>query len=269
MAVDHYENFPVASLLLPRSLRRHVVAIYRFARHADDIADEGDAKADERLTRLEALRNDVALIERGLTPDSEPCRSLAQTVRECRLPTLPLRHLLDAFSQDVIKTRYDDYAAVLDYCRRSANPVGHLILALYGESGGDNLRQSDAICTSLQLINFWQDVALDWDKGRIYLPLDEMQRFGVSEADLAGKICNPRFRDLMAFQCERARMLMNSGRMLPRRLPGRLGIELRLVIEGGLRILEKIAKVDFDVFRARPVLAALDWPVVAWRAAWH
>jgi phytoene synthase len=259
--VAHYENFPVASLLLPASLRAPVEIIYRFARSADDLADEGGDAPGERLAKLDAYR-------RQLGAPSEPLlRDVERIVCEHGLPRQLFRDLLDAFSQDVTKTRYADYAELLDYCRRSANSVGRLLLHLFKRTSEADLRQSDAICTSLQLINFWQDVAVDFAKGRIYLPQDEMRKHGVSEEHIAAGRCDDAWRALMAFQVRRTRELMLSGAPLGRALPGRLGLEIRATVQGGLRILEKIEQAHFDVFRRRPVLRWFDWPVVLARAA--
>jgi len=267
MPVDHYENFPVASLLLPSRLREPVEAIYAFARSADDIADEGDADALHRLARLNDYRLELNRIERGERPDGPIFGRLADNVRRWELPVQLLRDLLDAFSQDVGKTRYRDFDELLDYCRRSANPVGRLLLRLYRAETAQDLRDSDAICSALQLINFWQDVAIDWRKGRIYLPADSMARFGVDEAHIDAARVDERWRRLMAFEVDRARTMMLSGAPLARRLPGRIGWELRLVVQGGLRILERIEAVGYDVFRRRPSLGKADWARLAWRAA--
>ncbi|MDY0013520.1 MAG: squalene synthase HpnC [Rhodocyclaceae bacterium] len=266
MPVDHYENFPVASLLLPRRLRAPVEAIYTFARSADDIADEGDAPPVMRLARLNDYRRELLAIEQGQTPTDPLFARLARAIRAHRLPIQPLGDLLDAFQQDVGKTRYADFPELEDYCRRSANPVGRLLLALYGAASPDKLRLSDQICTALQLINFWQDVAIDWVKGRVYLPQADLARFGVTETSIAQGRVDEAWRQLMAFQVGRARQMMQSGAPLARQLPGRLGWELRLVVQGGLRILEKIEAQGYDVFRHRPVLGKTDWPVMAWRA---
>src|SRR5574343_1457192 len=185
MSVDHYENFPVASLLVPSGLRRPIEAIYRFARSADDIADEGDASAAERLAGLAASRAELDCIEAG-TPARTPLfADLARVIAAHALPVQLFRDLLDAFAQDVVKKRYADYPELLDYCRRSANPVGRLVLHLFGRIGAAQLEQSDGICTALQLINFWQDVAIDWQKGRVYLPQDDLARFRISETQIA------------------------------------------------------------------------------------
>jgi len=270
MPVDHYENFPVASLLLPARLREPVEAIYAFARSADDIADEGDAPALLRLARLNDYRNELNAIARGEAPHDTSLAPifvrLARNIGAYALPLQYFRDLLDAFSQDVGKTRYADFGELADYCRRSANPVGRLLLHLYAAATPDNLRRSDLICTSLQLINFWQDVAVDWQKRRIYLPADDMARFGVGESHLDAGRCDDAWRALMAFEVRRARAMMLEGAPLARRLPGRIGWELRLMVLGGLRILERIEAVDYDVFRRRPVLKKSDWPRLAWRA---
>lgn len=267
MAVDHYENFPVASLLLPARLRPAVVEIYRFARAADDIADEGDRPPHERLAELDAFRGELDAIAAGRKPSIPLFVALKGTIDSCDLPLQPFRDLLDAFSQDVIKARYKDFDDLLDYCRRSANPVGRLLLHLYRTADEPNLRQADAICTSLQLINFWQDVAIDWKKDRIYLPQDDMARFGVTEAQIAAGDCDANWRALLDFQIRRCRGLMREGAPLGRTLPGRIGLELRVVVAGGLRILEKIERAGCDVFHRRPVLGTFDWPLMLWRAA--
>lgn len=266
MAVDHYENFPVASILLPRRLVPAVEAIYAFARSADDLADEGDATPQQRLAALAAYEAELDGIAAGARPAQAMFARLAEVLRDYRLPQQPLRDLLSAFRQDVVTTRYADYPALLDYCRRSANPVGRLMLGLYGVDDPASLRESDAICTALQLINFWQDVAIDIDKGRIYLPQEDLARFGVPEDAIAHGRIGPAWRALMGFEVERARALMLEGAPLATRLPGRIGWELRMIVQGGLRILEAIERVRYDVFRRRPQLKRRDWIVVGWRA---
>jgi squalene synthase HpnC len=258
--VAHYENFPVASLLLPAPLRAPVEVIYRFARSADDIADEGSGAPQARLHKLEEFRRQLG------APESPLFEEVAATVRLHSLPLQPFRDLLDAFSQDVTKARYADYAELLDYCRRSANPVGRLLLHLFKRTSETDLRQSDAICTALQLANFWQDAAIDFAKGRVYLPQDEMARHGVSERHLAEARCDDVWRELMAFQVRRTRELLRAGAPLGRRLPGRIGLEIRATVQGGLRILEKIERAGYDVFRRRPALRWFDWPLLAARA---
>lgn len=266
MPVDHYENFPVASLLLPRRLRRPIEAIYRFARAADDIADEGDAPDAVRLQGLAEYGDELTRIERGEPPLRPAFAELAAIVVEWRLPVPLLRDLLDAFAQDVVKKRYADYPELLDYCRRSANPVGRLLLHLVGRTSAENLHRSDCICSALQLVNFWQDVAIDWRKDRVYLPQADLARFAVGEAQIAGGGWSAEWEALLDFECERTRCLMLAGAPLVHQLPGRMGWEIRLTVQGGLRILERLRQVRGDVFRHRPVLAAGDWLHIGKRA---
>ncbi|HEX5125543.1 MAG TPA: squalene synthase HpnC [Rhodocyclaceae bacterium] len=265
MPVEHYENFPVASLLLPRHLREPIEAIYAFARTADDIADEGDALPVHRLAALNDYYRELNIIEQGGEPLEAMFIRLARNVRKYRLPTNLLRDLLDAFSQDVVKTRYANFDEVVDYCCRSANPIGRLLLHLYDRATAENLARSDDICTSLQIINFWQDVAIDWQKGRVYLPQDDLAQFGVSEAQIDNGYVDENWRALMRFQIARARRMMLRGAPLATALPGRMGWELRFVVQGGLRILERIEAVDYDVFRHRPTLGKLEWARLAIR----
>jgi squalene synthase HpnC len=266
MAVNHYENFPVASLLLPSRFRHPVALIYRFAREADDFADEGDLPDDIRLQQLDGFRRELHRIDAGAPPGIPWFSALARIVGERRLPVDAFRDLLSAFSQDVTKKRYADYGEVLDYCQRSANPVGRLLLILYGNATAQNLAYSDAICSSLQLINFLQDIAIDYRKGRIYLPQDEMARFEVSERQIAAGDVGGNWRSFIAFQIARARELLYAGAPLGRILTGRVGLEMRMIIAGGDRILTKITRVGGDVFRRRPVLRWFDWPLLLARS---
>jgi squalene synthase HpnC len=250
-SIDHYENFPVASWLCPAHLRPAVVAIYQFARTADDIADEGVADAHSRLSSLKAMESDLlACTTTGHVSAQWPqvFTPLAAQIRHHFIPLQPLLDLLDAFTQDINythkKRRYASREELLDYCRRSANPVGRLLLHLYGVKDSASLAQSDAICSALQLINFWQDLSVDIPRGRHYLP------------------DNATLSEETAF----ARSLMHQGSPLVNTLPGRGGWELRLVVQGGLRVLDKLENVD--AFKHRPVLKGLDWLNVAWRSAW-
>lgn len=271
MSVDHYENFPVASWLLPPSLREPVTAIYAFARSADDIADEGTLSPDLRIAQLQTYQQQLNLIETGQTATHPIFVRLAKNIADYNLPISLLRDLLDAFEQDVHTTRYESFEVLLDYCRRSANPVGRLMLRLYRQESALDLEQSDAICTALQLINHWQDAAIDWQKnaphGRVYLPQDDMHRFGVEPLHFTEQRCDAAWQDLMRFQCDRARSLILQGAPLARRLPGRIGWELRMVVGGGLRILDRLATVRYDVFRHRPTLGLTDWPRIVWQSA--
>src|SRR3954454_9704487 len=266
MAQNHYENFPVASLLLPARLRRPVQAIYAFARQADDFADEGDWPAPIRLGKLTGFAQQLDLIESGAAPSLPLFLDLAQVIEEFGLPIGLFRDLLSAFSQDVIKTRYANFGELMDYCRRSANPVGRLMLHLYRATDQRNFIWSDEICSSLQLINFWQDIAIDFRKHRIYLPVDEMAEYSVTEAQIANGDANSNWRNLMLFQIGRTQGMLHAGAPLVRALPGRIGLELRMIVMGGNRVLEKLQAAGGDVFRYRPVLRAYDWPVILYRS---
>jgi phytoene synthase len=266
MGVGHYENFPVASLLLPGRLRRPVATLYRFARAADDLADEGDHTVAARLHALDLFTRQLGQIERG-EPVTDPLfRALAGTIHEHRLPYHYFHDLISAFAQDCVKTRYQDFAELQEYARRSADPVGRLLLHLFDAAEAKNLHDSDKICSALQFINFWQDVAVDYRKQRIYLPLADMQAFGVSEADIAKGIATESFRALLRFQIERTRALLHEGAGLGRALRGRVGLEIRMIVAGGDTILQKLIDADCDVFRHRPVLRALDWGAMLLRA---
>lgn len=274
--VTHYENFPVASVLCPPHLRAPIAAIYAFARTADDLADEGTTSPAERLSDLAAYRLDLQAIATGGVPSdrwTHVFAPLAAMLRQHALPVPLLADLLSAFVQDVEKTRdhagYATRSELLDYCRRSADPVGRLLLHLFGAATPANLHRSDAICSALQLINHWQDVGIDLGKGhngRIYLPQDDMNRFNVTENDLRCRRASADFRALMRFQVERARALMLEGAPLGRALPGRIGLEIRAIVAGGLRILAKIEAAGYDVFNNRPVLGPFDWPRILWKA---
>ncbi len=269
MAVQHYENFPVASLLCPAPLRPAVVALYRFARTADDLADEGDVPGTQRTLQLAAYRADLAAVARGAAPGErwpDVFGPLARALRQHDLPPPLLHALLDAFEQDVRNPRYADRAALLDYCSRSADPVGRLLLHLYRVGDDLSLRQSDAICSALQLINFWQDLSVDLPRDRVYLPLQDLQRHGLDPAGCLQQPEGAATRALVRDLAQWAVALMTEGAPLALRLPGRIGWELRLVVQGGLRILEKIAAMDYTTPRARPALHRSDAPRLVWRA---
>ena len=269
MPVEHYENFPVASWLCPPALRPAVTAIYGFARTADDLADEGDATPAQRLADLATYRRDLDAAAAGAPPSARWTAvfgPLAGAIARHGLPVTLLHDLLDAFSQDVVQARYADRAELLDYCRRSANPVGRLLLHLYGIDDPRALQESDAICTALQLANFWQDLGVDTRRGRIYPPAADCARHGVSVEALLGGRDSAAVRSLIAELVDWTRALMRCGAPLVHRLPGRAGLELRLVVQGGLRILEKIEHLHFDTLRSRPVLRWLDGPLLIGRA---
>ncbi|HHU94451.1 MAG TPA: squalene synthase HpnC [Alcaligenaceae bacterium] len=273
MSVDHYENFPVASVLLPKHLRDPIKHIYWFSRSADDIADEGEFSDVWRLEQLQGYREALAQIQNGHLqlkaddPRAAIFTPLAPVIAQYELPISLFTDLLTAFEQDITVKRYQSYAALHDYCKHSADPVGRLLLHLYNELRPDSLMMSDAICTGLQLTNFWQDVAIDWKKDRVYVALDELEAFGLEPsyigARCAGTHTDPaqdvQWQQLMQKQVSYARGLLQQGMPLAKRLPGRIGLELRLIVLGGLRILERIDQVRYDVFNARPKLGKTDW----------
>ena len=264
--VQHYENFPVGSILLPGRLRRPVSVIYAFARAADDFADEGDLDDTTRLALLDGFRKELDAIGADTTPTTPLFHDVADIVAKHKLPLQPFYDLLDAFSQDVTQKRYANFAEVMDYCRRSANPVGELLLHLYEAATPKNLAYSNAVCTSLQLINFLQDIAIDYrEKNRIYLPQDEMAKYGISENQLALGQTLGMWNPFMQFQIERARKLLHAGTPLGKALPGRIALELRMIILGGETILRKLHK-NSDIFNERPVLQAGDWLYMLYHA---
>jgi squalene synthase HpnC len=274
--IDHYENFPVASWLCPAHLRQPIAAIYHFARTADDIADEGNASAQERLADLQEYRRDLlATCSSGHPPSARwpgVFGPLQYTIATRQLPTQLLHDLLDAFVQDIHKsaaqTGYEDQTELLDYCRRSANPVGRLLLHLYGVVDALALQRSDAICSALQLINFWQDPSVDIPRGRYYLPRQDCERFGVTQAEVLACKQTPAATLLIAALAHSARASMLNGLQLVHQIPGRAGWELRLVVQGGLRILDKIEALRYATLTQRPTLRWWDFPVMLWRAVW-
>ena len=273
--IGHYENFPVASLLCPPRLRAPIAAIYHFARTADDIADEGDVPARQRLEQLDAMHDDLLAVAAGQPHSGRwplVFGPLADMIAAFELPVPLLADLLDAFTQDVIKTRdqagYTDQAELLDYCRRSANPVGRLLLHLYGVRDEAALRMSDHICTALQLINFWQDLSLDIPRGRHYLPAQDCAAREVTTDELNAMRQTPDATKLIAAQVQIARQAMRAGAPLVHRIQGRAGWELRLVVQGGLRIADKIEALNFATLRTRPRLGPRDVVLMIWRGLW-
>lgn len=259
IAASHYENFPVASWLLPRRLRLPVAAIYAFARRADDLADEGVLPAAQRLAALDAMARALDDALRGRPGEDALFVALADAVARHDLPPQLFHDLLTAFRQDVTKTRYANFGEVMQYCRYSANPVGRLLLHLTGEASPQNLGYSDAVCSALQLVNFYQDLGQDYvEMGRIYLPQDEMQRFGVSAGHLERRISDASMRRLMQHQYQRADQLLRSGAPLGRALKGRFGLEIRMIVMGGARVLYLLKRQDADLF-SRPRLRLPDW----------
>lgn len=279
MSVNHYENFPVASWLLPKHLRQPVTHVYWFSRSADDIADEGEHSDTWRLHQLKNYREALSQIDRNalaLNPEDDRYAiftPLAPIIKTHQLPISLFNDLLTAFEQDVKVKRYQNQEQLHHYCKHSANPVGRILLHLYQELKQDSLVMSDAICTALQLANFWQDVAIDWQKDRIYVPLDTLQQFELDENYIAARCAGDptnaaqdvQWQKLMQQQVQYARDLLHSGKPLAKRLPGRIGIELRMIILGGLRILERLDQVQYNIFTARPKLGKTDWLLLSSR----
>jgi len=271
LASRHYENFPVASCFLPEYLREPIALIYSFARQADDFADEGDLTIEQRLNLLSSFRDELDLLQAYIEPKSAFFVALGQMMRARKLPFSPFYDLLDAFSQDVTKTRYADYEDVLDYCTRSANPIGCLLLHLYQQATPENIAYSNHICSALQLINFLQDIAIDFKKNegkqRIYLCQDELQAFGISEQTIRAYVnatqpVDDYWQQFMHFNLRRTHALLSAGKPLGKILKGRIGFEMRMIIAGGERIIHKISAVNGDVFNHRPKLNYLDWAIV-------
>lgn len=257
LARRHYENFPVASRLLNKKIRKHIAVLYAFARIADDFADEPEYDGVRRERLLDWRRQ---LEETGVKPAQHPVfLALAQTLRELDMPKQPFDDLLSAFLQDTEKKRYETFAEVLDYCRRSANPVGRVVLMIHGCRDEALFKMSDAICTGLQLANFWQDVSVDLKKDRIYIPLEDFAAHGYTEADLRMGVYNDRFKALIKQQVCRTRSIFEEGRRLSKRLDWPLSLEIRLTWLGGRQILKMIRRLDYDVLRSRPKLSKGDW----------
>ena len=270
LASRHYENFPVASVFLPRHLRGPIALIYSFARQADDFADEGDLSIEERLGLLDDFREQLDLLQAYIKPKREFFLVLGKMIRSKNLPLSPFYDLLNAFSQDVVKTRYANYDEVLAYCAQSANPIGRLLLHLYGQASPENIKLSDHLCSALQLINFLQDIADDFkknaDKQRIYLCQDEMAKFGVTEQMIADQVVNANWQQLMRFNLDRTSKLLQAGKPLGRILKGRIGFEMRMIIAGGERIICKLNQVNGDIYHHRPTLQPLDWLRIFFKA---
>ena len=272
LAREHYENFPVASWLLPAAMRPHVAAVYAFARTADDFADEGDRSTSERhalldawLDRLRACAEASGSMDAAARDEDLFFVALGHTIRERRLPVSLFEDLVSAFRQDVTKTRYDTWDEVLDYCRRSANPVGRLVLRIAGYQEAELDRSSDALCSALQLANFWQDLARDWAKGRLYLPREEFVPRGAREADLDRGSITPAWRSALGGAARRTRRLFGEGRGVCDGVSGRLKWELRLTWLGGTRILERLEAIGFDAFAHQASLGPGDVPLLLWR----
>jgi squalene synthase HpnC len=275
LARQHYENFPVASRLLPRAMRPHIAAVYAFARIADDFADEGARSDAARLALLDDWARRLEVAARGETDDDGSdmaaiFMAVGDTIGTCRLDVDLLRDLLSAFRQDVTVKRYDTWDTVLDYCRRSANPVGRLVLQIAGYRDASIAAASDACCTALQLTNFWQDLERDWAKGRLYVPLVAVREAGADERDLDRRRITPEWRRALVGVAARTRSLFDAGRPVADAVAGRLGWELRATWLAGVRVLDRLEAGGFDVFHARPAIDGADalplaWRLVTWR----
>ncbi len=274
-AASHYENFPVASVFLPRHLREPIALIYSFARQADDFADEGDFTIEQRLSALNQFRDELDLLQAYIKPQTNFFATLGIMIRSRNLPLMPFYDLLDAFCQDVTKTRYQNFSEVLDYCSRSANPIGRLLLHLYQAATPDNIALSDNICSALQIINFLQDIAIDFKKNdgkqRIYMCQDELLKFGITEQQIAAYVhasvpVDKQWQQFMQLNLQRAHALLIAGKPLGRILRGRIGLEMRMIIAGGERIITKVNKVNGDIFNHRPTLNKWDWLLILFKA---
>ena len=265
LARSHYENFPVASWLLPAPMRPHIAAIYAFARTADDFADEGELSDDERLSKLDAWGAQLK------NPGDHPIFvALHDTIRKFDLDPQLCENLLSAFRQDVVTKRYETWSGLLDYCRRSADPVGRLVLGVAGYRDEQLNAQSDAVCTALQLVNFWQDIEKDWAKGRVYVPAELSRATGASEADLQARHMTPEWAAAVKVAADRTRALFAEGRGVANGVRGRLRWELRATWLGGVRILDRLEAAQFDIHQSRPTLgfadaAGLVWDMVGWQ----
>lgn len=266
IAKNHYENFPVASWILPRKMRLPTAAIYAFARRADDFADEGTATDEQRIAQLEQLAQQIEQLYLGTKSDDPVFIALADSVQQFNLPKTLFIDLIDAFKQDATQKRYADFGELMQYCRRSANPVGRLMLHLYGQTDHTTLAQSDAVCSALQLINFYQDMAQDYNElNRIYIPQDEIKAAFVNETYFRRQRTDGPMIILMRKQYQRAHKLLQGGAPLGKSLKGRFGFEIRLIIAGGSRILLKLDKQTDNVF-SRPRLDMNDWLWIFWTA---
>jgi hydroxysqualene synthase len=269
IARTHYENFPVASHLLPSAMRPHVAAVYAFARSADDFADEESRSPEERYRLLEEWRELLwkASESTGSGPPYSPLfRALGHTMRMCGLSVSLFEDLLSAFRQDVATHRYATWDDLLDYCRRSANPIGRLVLGIAGYSGPELEYRSDCVCTALQLTNFWQDLAIDWRRGRLYVPAMDLQAADAWERDLDRGVLTPEWGRALHRVAERTRALFDEGRAVCDQVTGRLRYELRVTWLGGMLVLERLVASEFEVFRSRPMLSRRDALRLSWRA---
>ncbi len=263
---DHYENFPVASWFLPKHLRRPIAVIYAFARTADDLADEGEIPAEQRIQQLKQYGQQLD----SITDHQAPIFiALAHVIQQHQLPVQLFHDLLTAFKMDISKKRYADFSELQFYCQLSANPIGRLLVHLNQHVSDEAIQHADAICTALQLINFYQDLLQDYSENeRIYIPLEEMQQYAVTENHFKMQISDSAMQNLMTFQIQRAQDMLVSGKQLGTILTGRMGFELRMIIAGGLLICKKLTNNNGNVF-ARPRLNKRDGLSMLWHATMH
>jgi phytoene synthase len=266
LARAHYENFPVASWLVPSHMRPHIAALYAFARTADDMADEGRRTNADRLRLLDDWQSRLHACVTECAPDDQVFLALGATIRARHLPVSLFDDLLSAFRQDITTPRYDTWASVLDYCRRSANPVGRLVLRIAGYDDARLDSSSDALCTALQLTNFWQDLDRDWQKGRLYVPLEDVDAEHARLQDLDGRCMTDAWQRVLMRVSARTRVSFDAGRVVCDGVSGRLRHELRFTWLGGMRILDRLERLDYNVFMRRPTLGLADMPALVLRA---
>jgi phytoene synthase len=266
LARSHYENFPVASWLVPMRMRPHIAAVYAFARTADDFADEGRRTDVERMRLLDDWQSRLHTCVTDCDPRDRVFLALGTTIRTCHLPLTLFDDLLSAFRQDITAHRYDTWTSLLEYCRRSANPIGRLVLRIAGYADARLDRSSDALCTALQLTNFWQDLDRDWQKGRLYVPLDEIAAEHARVQDLDDRQMTEPWQRVLTRVAARTRQSFEAGRDVCDGVRGRLRHELRATWLGGTRVLDRLERINYDVFTVRPSLGLADVPSLALRA---
>jgi len=260
-AKSHYENFPVVLFTIPKEIRKHIAIVYQFARQADDIADEGNFATETRLEKLNEYENDFNLSLTG-KPKNDFWLALKNTIEKFSIEEKLFLDLISAFKQDVIKNRYETFEELLDYCSRSANPVGRLLLKIFNVNNIEAITASDKICTALQLTNFYQDISIDILKNRIYLPKEKMKLFGVEEQQIKNKIADENFKRLLKTLLEETKIMFEEGKNIHRYIPINFQLQMKMTILGGEKILEKISLIDYDVFNKRPKLSKKDFAII-------
>lgn len=260
-AKSHYENFPVVLFTIPKEIRKHIAVVYQFARQADDIADEGNFTTETRLEKLNEYENDFNLSLTG-KPKNDFWLALKNTIEKFSIEEKLFLDLISAFKQDVIKNRYETFEELLDYCSRSANPVGRILLKIFNVNNIEAITASDKICTALQLTNFYQDISIDILKNRIYLPKEKMKLFGVEEQQIKNKIADEKFKRLLKTLLEESKIMFEEGKNILRYIPINFQLQMKMTILGGEKILEKISLIDYDVFNKRPKLSKKDFAII-------